>query len=197
MNNKKPSLYLEKGLNIQLNETVEKMINEYCAIKLFSKESILLLQGECASNLYFIIKGLIRGYYIDEEGKDITKCFALENEFFSSEGFRTNKASTFHIESLEDSTCIQIPYHLLRMIMAEHGDVYKIFNQYLLTVFQQLEDRSRDFAMKSAKDRYIEFIEQYPELEKRIPQNIIASYIGIRAGSLSRIKKQIKIKIQN
>ena len=73
------SKYLEKGLGIKINENIADMINVKASFKKFSKKHIVLLEGMKATNLYFIIRGIVRGYYIDEQGNDITKCFSSEN----------------------------------------------------------------------------------------------------------------------
>jgi CRP-like cAMP-binding protein len=185
----KASILLEKGINFNINEPVKQLLDEYCTFINFPKETIILLQGERSSNIYFIIRGLVRGYYIDEKGHDITKCFAFENEFFSTEGLRTNNPSSFNIECLEECKCIQIPYKILSRALGENSDLYKAFNHYALKAMKDLENRTRDLVMKSAEERYRIFVEQFPKVNKRINQKYIASYIGIRESSLSRIKK--------
>lgn len=190
----KASIQLEKGINFNFNESMRQLLDEYCTFVNFPKETIVLLQGDRSSNIYFIIRGIVRGYYIDEKGNDITKCFCSENEFFSTEGLRTNNPSTFNIECLEECKCIQIPYIVLNKAMEEDGHLFKTFNQYVLKVMENLENRARDFVMKSAEERYRMFLEQFPKLNQRINQRYIASYIGIRESSLSRIKTNIKLE---
>lgn len=180
---------LEKGIQINFNEAVKQLLDENSTFVIFPKDKIVLLQGDRCSYIYFIIRGIVRGYYIDEKGQDITKCFASENEFFSTEGLRTNCASSFNIECLEECKCIQIPNKVIKKAMDENNDLYKAFNQYILKVMGDLENRTRDFVMKSAEERYRIFLDQFPKLHQRINQKYIASYIGIRESSLSRIKK--------
>lgn len=190
----KASTILEEGINFKINESVKQLLDEYCTFVDFQKETIILLQGDSSSNIFFIVRGLVRGYYIDEDGHDITKCFAAENEFFSTEGLRTNNPSSFNIECLEECKCIQIPYKILNRAMEENSDLYRAFNLYVLKVMGDLESRARDLVMKSAEERYRIFLEQYPKLNQRINQKYIASYIGIRESSLSRIKNNIKLR---
>lgn len=97
----KKSTYLEKGLKLKLSENISAKINQQSSFANFSPKEIILLEGVKATNLYFIIKGIVRGYYIDESGNDITKYFSSENEFFSTETLRTGSASTFAIECIE------------------------------------------------------------------------------------------------
>ena len=183
----KASLILEKYLNLSFDESTKQLLDKYCTFINFAKNTIILLQGDSSANLYFIINGLVRGYYIDEKGNDITKSFAAENDFFSTKGLLTNNPSLFNVVCLENCKCIQIPYMVSIKIMEKNDHIFKIFNQYLITAIENLEIRTRDLVMKNAEERYRIFLEQYPKLEQRINQKYIASYIGIRTGSLSKI----------
>jgi CRP-like cAMP-binding protein len=142
-----------------------------------------------------IIKGIVRGCYFDENGEDVTKSFAKENEFIATKGLLSDQPSLFQVECLEDMECILIPYKVIHKVMEENNDIFVAFNQYVLKAMEELELRTRNLLMKSAKDRYIIFSKQYPDLEHRINLNYIASYIGIKSGSLSRIRKQINSEI--
>jgi CRP-like cAMP-binding protein len=190
----KASIIMEKYTGLHFDQSLNQLLDEYCTFVTFQKNTIVLLQGDRATNLYFIISGLVRGYYIDEEGNDVTKSFAAENDFFSTKGYITNSPSLFNVECLEDCKCIKIPYVALIKIMENNENIFKIFNQYIITAMENLEIRTRNLVMKNAEERYRIFLEEYPELEQRINQKYIASYIGIRTGSLSRIKKNIKSK---
>ena len=158
----------------------------------FPDKHIALMEGMKSTNLYFIIRGIVRGYYIDEQGNDITKCFSSENEFFSSEGLRTASVSSFTIECLEDCQCIQIPYELVYKVIKEDENLNNVFVKYYLKEVEKLENRIKNSALMNAEERYIDFCKQYPHLHDRVELKYIASYIGIRAASLSRIRKEMK-----
>ncbi len=185
------SIILEKYTKLCFNESTKCQLNDKCTFITFPKNKIVLFQGETTKSLYFIITGLVRSYYIDKEGNDITKSFAAENDFFGTKGLLGNNPSLFNVECLEECECIQIPYMVIKNLMGENEEVYKYFSQYIISALGNLEIRTRDLLMKSAEERYKIFMEQYPNLEKRVQQKYIASYIGIRSGSLSRIKKCI------
>lgn len=127
------SRYLEEGLGIKINKNIADMIDDEACFTEFPCKHIVLLEGTKTSNLYFIISGIVRGYYIDEQGNDITKCFSNENEFFSSEGLRTGNASSFTIECLEDCHCIQLPYVLVHKIMKEDESLKNLIVKYYLS----------------------------------------------------------------
>jgi CRP-like cAMP-binding protein len=186
------SEYLEKGLRINIDVGIADMINKRASFVQFSCKQIVLLEGTKSTNLYFIICGVVRGYYIDEQGNDITKCFSSENEFFSSEGLRTGGASSFTIGCLEDCRCIQLPYRLVNEVMNADENLKSLFVQYYLREVANLENRIKNATLMDAQERYINFCRQYPHLQDRIDLQYIASYIGIRAASLSRIRKRIK-----
>lgn len=190
----KVSTVLKKHMALDLDESVECLLDKYCTFDDFQKNSIVINQGDNLINLYFIIKGLVRAYYIDKEGNDITKNFAAENDFFSTKGLICCNPSLFYVECLENCRCIRIPYIVLNDIMEKNENIYKVFSHYIFAAMEILEVRTRDLVMKSAEERYIIFLEQYYNLEPRINQRHIASYIGIKTGSLSRIKKQIRLK---
>lgn len=186
------SKYLEEGLEIKIDENIAYMINDEVSFINFPGKHIVLLEGMKSTNLYFIIRGIVRGYYIGENGNDITKCFSSQNEFFSSEGLRTASASSFTIECLEDCQCIQIPYGLVYKIIKEDENLNNIFIKYYLKEVEKLENRVKNSALMNAEERYINFCRQYPHLHDRVELKYIASYIGIRAASLSRIRKGMK-----
>ena len=183
---------LEEGLGIKIDGNIADMINEKVIFVEFSGKHIVLLEGMKSINLYFIIHGIVRGYYIDEHGNDITKCFSSENEFFSSEGLRTASVSSFTIECLEDCHCIQLPYGLVCKVMKENENLKNSFVKYYLQEVEKLENKAKNSALMNAEERYIDFCKQYPHLHERVELKYIASYIGIRAASLSRIRKGMK-----
>lgn len=184
--------YLEEGLGIKMNRNIAEMINGEASFVEFPEKHIVLLEGMKSSNLFLIIRGIVRGYYIDDQGNDITKCFSSEKEFFSSEGLRTGRVSSFTIECLEACQCIRLPYELVHKIMKEDENLKNFFLNYNLSEIEKLEKKAKNLALMNAEERYIDFCKQYPYLHNRVELKYIASYIGIRAASLSRIRKGMK-----
>lgn len=186
------SEYLEERLKIKISKKIADMVNNEASFVEFPGKHIVLLEGTKSTNLYFIIRGIVRGYYIDEQGNDITKCFSSENGFFSSEGLRTGSVSSFTIECLEDCRCIRLPYSLVHGIMEKDECLRDLFVRYYLEEVQRLENRARNLVLMDAESRYLDFCRTYPDLYNRVELKYIASYIGIRAASLSRIRKEMK-----
>lgn len=188
---KNPSSYISKLLGITLSEEMNTLIDKRTTIAQFRSGDIIVHEGDAVTHAYLIISGIIRGYYIDTDGNDITKCFSVEGEFFSSEGFRIARDSSFTIECLIDCVCIKISYDFMHELI-EHSDQLKLLmNALYAREIERLECRSQSLLIKDAETRYKEFVNEYPNLFGQVPLKYIASYIGIRAASLSRIRKKL------
>ena len=184
--------FLEKLLNTQFDDSLRSQFEQNMCIVHFPKGHTVLREGDACSHFYYMLKGLIRGYYIDEQGNDITKCFCMENGVFATESLRTKKPSSFTVECLENCECIKIPYDLIIGIMNKNSEIRDTINRLFRSEVTKLEFRIKDLVMKSAEDRYNAFCTEYPELHNRVPLKYIASYIGVRVPSLSRIRKNRK-----
>ncbi len=189
----KSSEYLEMKLKIRLSHDIADILNREARVVLFPAGHTVLWEGDTASYLYYIIEGVVRGYYIDNKGNDVTKCFSAENDFFSTEGFRISSSSTFTIECLEDCKCLQLPYELLKRIINSDKSIGDLVSHMFQVEVSKQEDRSKNLMLLNAEERYITFCKDYPHLHKRIVLKNIASYIGVRAASLSRIRKKQKL----
>ncbi|EOH94455.1 Crp/Fnr family transcriptional regulator [Enterococcus pallens] len=187
------SSQLERILSLTFSSEIKARIDRELLITNFSKGKILLREGEQSKHVHIILQGIVRGYYIDRDGNDITKCLASEGGFFATEGLRSDEPATFTIECLEAGRSIQIPYVWLRQLLAEQP----MINHKLREMFQEevavQEQRSRNLLLLTAEERYIDFCETFPELVERIPLRCIASYIGIHFGSLSRIRNNLNL----
>lgn len=168
---------------------------KFCALinlsKLHKGENFINA-GSIPKSIAFIKEGLFRYYYLNQKGEEFTKGFFLENSVLSSySAILENRGSHFTIEALEDATIEVIDYHKFRMLFSEHP----CWNDFLVAILQKAfvvkEEREREFLLFNAEERYMSFLKRYPGLDKRVKQNIIASYLGIKPESLSRIRKTI------
>lgn len=186
------SYYIEQGLKLVLGEELKHLINSIGALKNIPKGTILVSEGDMINSLYYICKGIVRGYYIDSNGNDITKCFASETDFVCAEKLLKEGEATYNVECLEDSICIQIPYSVILRGIEADDEMKSLSNKLIKNQVIILDARQRGLLMKNAMDRYLDFKRDYSAIENRISQEHIASYIGIRASSLSRLKRNMK-----
>lgn len=189
------SQLLANALNVPLGGAVSELVDREAGVAFFSAGTTPLWEGNALSCAYLLLTGLVRGYYIDSKGNDITKCFSCEGEFFATEGLRLNKAASFSIECLEPCRCIRLPYSLVRQAVELNPALRELTDRLYRSEVSRLEARSRDLLLMSATERYAAFQKAYPGFEERVPQKYIASYIGIRPQSLSRIRKETECPI--
>lgn len=161
--------------------------------RIFRKHEHIIWPGSRTYHVVFIYEGLLRSYYLTEDGAESNKSFATENMFGGSTSAFILGLPVFGLQALEKST----------LLIAEYGDFANLFDEH--PVFDRLgrrlaenaltrkEIRERSFLLNDARERYCEFLEHYPNLIKRLPQYHIASYLGISEVSLSRLKNKIAL----
>jgi CRP-like cAMP-binding protein len=166
-------------------------INELFKEKQIKKGDFFLEEGQVCKHVGFIIKGLMR-YYINHDGEDKTYAFAQENNFVcNNESFIPQTPSTKIIQALEDCECLQISYADLQTFYKSIRQGERFGRLVIEQVFiQTLQDLS-SFYTDTPEYRYEKFIRQHPNLQQRISQYHIASYVGVKPQSLSRIRKRI------
>ena len=185
---------IERGMNIRFNEETCQYINDTSVIRTIPKATIVLRQGEISKSLCYIVRGIMRGFYIDRDGNDITKCFTAENDFVCTEGLRTGDCASFSVESIEECICIFIPYETLLKSMQKDSNVKQLYDVYSIKALCYFEKRERELLTKESKERYLNFMREYGTIEKRVSQAHIAAYIGVRPSSLSRLRRSILSK---
>jgi len=160
--------------------------------KVYKKGSILLRKGALCKHSFFVEKGLLRSYMLAEDGKEHIIQFAPENWFIvdrSSVYF--NDPSESYIEAIEDTEVVLIDEEFFCQAN-EISSAFSQFNDKLLHKhIRQMQKRINLLLGASAETRYLSFIKLYPDLLLRVPQWMIASYLGITPESLSRVRKEL------
>lgn len=156
------------------------------------KNYILIDVGQTAKETYFINKGLLRFYYLTDEGNEVTGFIFQENMFAGShESFFSQVPSIQVLETLEESELLVLPYDGLQQLFREVPKM-NVFARKLLEMRMAFAQRIvASLIMHKPQDRYTAYQELHPGLEGRIPQHILASYMGITPVSLSRIRRRI------
>lgn len=176
---------------IHLDPEEVEIINQLFKEKKIKKGNNFLAEGQVCKQVGFIEKGLMR-YYINNDGEDKTYAFAQENNFVcNNESFIPQTPSTKIIQALEDCEILQISYGDLQMFYKRIKQGERFGRLVIEQVFiQTLQDLS-SFYTDTAEHRYRKFIIKHPDLQQRISQHHIASYVGVKPQSLSRIRKRI------
>lgn len=175
---------------IPISKELEKEILSVSKTISVPKNTILIKEGERCKNLFFMNKGLMRGFYHDE-GKEITHWFAKEEEFATSfYSFITNEPSPEIIETIEDCELTRITHEDLQNLYKDFPETERIGRIITETYYIDLEERFLNNQFKSAKERYQNLLEKNPSLIQRASLGQIATYLGITQETLSRVRAE-------
>jgi signal-transduction protein with cAMP-binding, CBS, and nucleotidyltransferase domain len=173
------------------DQEIERFLS-LCQISNFEPKEFLGIQGEVCNNIFFVIRGTTRSLIIDTSGEEHTIHFSLENQFICDyTSFMLQTPATNSIQAVEETTVVVLPraaiewgYGNLQQgdrlgrLIAEYYFIYfdnRLKNQYLFTPAQRYENISKVF----------------PNIHNRVPQHMIASYLGVSPVHLSRLKKSL------
>jgi len=178
--------------NIDIDKNILDELLQNCKTIKISKGNFLLRQGEICKHSFFVESGLLRQYSIDNKGKEHILQFAPETWFISDRGsIYFNQPSDYFIQALEDSKVLQIDERFI-LHLAEQNKSFLAFNNKLLhNHIRHLQKRVTQLLSATAEERYLDFIKLYPDILLRVPQSMVASYLGITPESLSRVRKDL------
>ena len=187
-------LYLNsyKRINPELTDEDLEFLKPTISILKLKKKQILIHENEIQDSIAFIYSGLIRSYFINENGKEINNAFFSENEFVTDYlSFIKQQKTKYTFECLEDCTLISIPFETVETAY----DKYKNFANFGRKIAEwALENRTKkyeSFLYETAEERYLRFIDENKSILNRISLSHLASYLGIERQFLSRIRSRI------
>lgn len=159
------------------------------------KRQFLLQDGEVCRYLAFVNHGCLREYTIDQKGEEHLIQFAIEDWWVSDlHSFLCGAPSTHNIDALQESEVLLLEKPAREKLLAAVPAMERFFRLLLESNYIATHKRINDALSASAEERYLAFIATYPNLVEQVPQNQIASYIGITPQSLSRIRKELAAK---
>jgi CRP-like cAMP-binding protein len=183
--------YLSEKKVLLTDEQFSKWSSTFVERKI-KKHDFLLKEGEVAKHSFFTVSGCLRMYTIDGKGKEHIMQFAPENWWIGDIESSSNQApSAYFIDALEDSDILSMDIVSWDRYMNEIPQLALLFQRLMQN--RQTASQKRIITSMSAtsEERYMQFMKTYPSLAQRIPQHMIASYLGITPESLSRIRKQM------
>jgi len=180
---------------VNLSDEEFALATTFFVPKKVRKKQFLLQEGDVCKSMIFVSKGCLRCYSVDSKGEEHIVRFAIEGWWISDiHSFLTGKPATNSIDAIEDSELLLIEkayYDNLCNVVPGLAQYYKILLENNNSASQT---RISDLISASAEDRYLKFVNTYPEIVQRVPQSQIASYLGITPQSLSRIRKELSEK---
>jgi CRP-like cAMP-binding protein len=187
--------YLRKFTDKPLTDDEKALIRQNFTPYRIKKGQYTLQAGDICKKFAFIVKGAMRMYYVDEKGLEHIVRLGIEEWWMGDrESFMNRTPSRYHVDALEQC-------HLLCMSMDNAIEMEKQIPAFRL-MKNRLDERNNMANERrltaaisfTAKKRYIDFAECYPDFLSRFPQHIIASYLGINKDTLSRVKRLHQLK---
>ena len=182
---------LEK--HIHLSEGDKKLIVASLKERKVKKGQFLVHEGAVSRCTNFVTEGSIRTYFIDLNGQEHIVQFAIEGWWISDlNSFIMQTPATFNVQAIEDSTVLELSYESLEVLYESIPKMERYFRIITQRAFVAFQQRVVQNISMTAEDRYLAFQQKYPRIELRIPQRLVASYLGVSAEFLSKIKKRLK-----
>lgn len=189
-----PKEIIENISNIffPLSDMCKKDFLEVSKIVSFEKTSLIVKEGQIAQNMYFIIKGSARAFYM-KDGKDVTDWFAFENDFITAiNSYFMNMPSPHFIAVNPETVLLQLSKESISKLSAKHLDFERMGNTIVTKTMLQLQQRIVSLQFETAQQKYENLLAVYPDITLKTQLTHIASYLGISLETLSRLRKQKK-----
>jgi len=177
---------------INISDKDAELCVEYFEPVIFPKNRIIEEEGKIPKYLYFVVSGYMRLFHYSETGDEITTHINCPPGFITSYyNFINQTKATENVECITECQLLRITKNNLDLITSES----EAFKDFSIWVFQQSiaynENRSKELATLTAEQRYQKLIDNYPQIIHNVPLQYIASFLGMNAKSLSRIRKQM------
>ncbi|MET0466299.1 MAG: Crp/Fnr family transcriptional regulator [Chitinophagaceae bacterium] len=185
--------YLDTKIKLTADESLK--IQECAIIKKVRKHQYLLQEGDVWKYDAFISKGCLRTYAIDERGDEHVIGLGIENWWIGDrESLLSGNPSKFNIDAVEDSELVLFAHQNFEKLCMDIPAFGNMVSQILQRSFIASQNRIQAALSYTAEEKYRSFLEKYSVFATRIPQNMIASYLGISPETLSRVRKSVSKK---
>ena len=158
----------------------------------FSSGQHVFMQGDADRSLYLLREGLLKAYYLSENGKEAVKSFLLPGDVIGSlAAFGQHGICSFNLLCMEPTKLLGVRFDKLIETSRQDQELANAMVDMLLQLSMKKEKREFDFLCRSAEERYRELLELSPNLVEKVTQNDVARYLGVTPVALSRLKKRI------
>ncbi len=174
---------------IQLSDAEKELIKSFFQPKKLRKRQYLLQEGDVSKYVAFVEKGMLRSYTINEKGNEHIIQFAFEgwwiNDMYS---FITGEPSTYNIDALEDCELLLLSQQAEEKLFERVPKMERFFRMLLQNHMIATQRRLVSSLSRTAEEKYNELVESCPTIPQRVPQHMMASFLGITPETLSRIR---------
>ena len=180
---------------VHLHKEEQDQLQPFFSFRKLKKKQYLLHEGEVCTHLSFVSKGLLKSYFVDEKGSEHINMFAFEGWWISDfKSFISQENAVLNINAVEETELLMITledYNTLMLKIPVMDRYFRILYQNSLATKDYRLIASNSY---TAEEKYLQLSEKNPEMIKRIPHNLIASFLGLAPETVSRIRKKILLK---
>lgn len=185
-------LFQKLDEKIQLTEEEKQLCKSFFTPKKLRKRQYLLQEGDACKYIAFVEKGMLRSYTIDEKGNEHIMQFAFEGWWISDQfSFLTGEPATYTIDALEDSELLLLSKPSEEQMLDRIPKFERYFRLLLQNSLIATQRRLISSLSQTAEERYNQLIQGCPTIPQRVPQHMMASFLGITPETLSRIRRQL------
>jgi CRP-like cAMP-binding protein len=157
--------------------------------------AVYIQENSTHRKIALILKGLIRVYFVKQNGDEVTTELNWEDQIVASQDtILFNKPSRFTFQAMEDTDLLEIDYDALEDLFQNTPKLESTRKYFLMNMIVQSTDRIESFVLLSPEERYRQLVEQKPTIIKRVPNKYIATFLGITPVSLSRLRRRMATK---
>lgn len=174
------------------NEEVKKYLVPVIRVREFEKKQMIIRAGEVENYINFIVKGIIRKYYRHDNEERIVQ-LAIEGHLVSSqESLYMRTPSDYYIETIEPTTLISIANEDLEKIYQQSHNMERMGRLIVIHTMVLIDKRQMSLIKQTPRERFLNFVNNHPEILQRVPQKYVASFLNIKPETFSRFKHLIK-----
>lgn len=176
-------------------DLTEEETHNFCSkleIKTYNKKELFAQPGHVCQFQGYVIQGCFRSYMIDSKGNEHTIQFSIEDWWVSDfSSYITQEPATLYVEALEETKVIVLKHSNTQTLYKEVPKFERFFRIIIERGFMFSQKRVLSNLSQTAEERYLDFINKYPQIEQRVPQYALASYLGFSPEFLSKIRKRL------
>lgn len=202
MPSRKPYAILRDRLQNKMSEILRQQIEKITPLtdkefdyilshfttKKLKKHQFLIQESDLVQNDYFVIKGLLKAYYVNEEGKEHIMQFAMEDWWITDyQAYFNETKALLNIDCIETTEVLCLSLYNREKLCADLHKIEHFFRKKSNSGYVALQRRILSLLNSNAKERYEQLLQQYPTLFQRVPKTLIASYLGVSRETLSRL----------